>query len=91
MVDSAMPMIEQITGLTRREIFLQLMKTGFKGGNLETFFNGLMGQQQPRDPKFVQVVKTLAIWGPLAIFLIGLALASLYLYVKLLVHIMGAL
>ena len=90
-IKAVMPMVEEITGLKRSDIFLQLMKTGLKGGNLETFINGFLGKPPAQEAKFTRYVKTLALWGPLALFLIGLALVSLYFFVKVLVHLMGSL
>lgn len=91
MLEAIMPTVEQITGLTRRDIFLQLLKTGFKGGGIESIINGLMGKQQQPDVKFVRYVKTLAIWVPVAVFLFGLAIVSIILFAKLIIMVMGGL
>jgi hypothetical protein len=84
-VDAYMPALEQITGLTRREIFLHLLKTGLKGGSVESLVNGLIGGQAPQtDAKFVRYVKTLAVWVPVSILLLGLSVVSVVVFAKFL-------
>lgn len=83
-VDQFMPALEQITGLTRREIFLHLLKTGLKGGTFESMISGLLGQAAPQtDAKFVRYVKTLAVWVPVAILLLGLSVVTVIAFAKL--------
>lgn len=85
-VNQFMPALEQITGLTRREIFLHLLKTGLKGGSFESMISGLLGQATtpPADAKFVRYVKTLAIWVPVALLLTGLSIVSVFVFAKFL-------
>lgn len=83
MADQFLPVIENITGLSRREIFLQLMKTGLRGGSLETLINGFMGKQVEREAKFVRYVKTLAVWLPVAFLLGGLTIICLFAFAKI--------
>jgi len=85
-VENIMPTIEKITGLSRRDIFMALLKTGLKGGGIDSILNALMGKQE-KEVKFVRYVKTLAIWVPVAIFLLGIAIASVVLFVKLLLMV----
>ncbi len=83
-VDKMMPAIERITGLQRRDIFLQLIKTGIRGGNLSNVIEGLLGQKQPPPSKFEKYVKTLCIWVPVAFILFGLGIVGLIALLKLL-------
>lgn len=87
-VDAFMPAIERITGLTRRDIFLALLKGGLKGGNLDSILNTLLGKQE-KEVKFVRYVKTLAIWVPIAVLLFGLAMVSIIVFAKFLIVILG--
>jgi hypothetical protein len=88
-IDTWMPFIESTTGLTRKEIFLQLMKTGVRGGNILSFLEGFSGRPQEKEVRFVRIVKTLAIWLPVAIFLVGLSLVTIVLYAKFIINLMG--
>jgi hypothetical protein len=90
-IETFMPMIENLTGLKRHEIFLHLLKTGVRGGSIDSFINGLMGRAPAPEAKFVRYVKTLALWGPLAFFLMGLAIMGLYFFTKLMVNVIGAM
>lgn len=90
-VNSFMPMIEQVTGLTRREIFLQLVKSGVRGGSLLDVLTGLAGQKPAPEAKFIKYVKTLAIWVPVALFLLGVSIVAVYAFLKLTVLMMGGL
>jgi hypothetical protein len=87
-VNAFMPAIEQITGLTRRDIFLSLLKGGMKGQGFESILNTLMGHQE-KEVKFVRYVKTLAIWVPVAVLLFGLAMVSIIVFAKFLIVILG--
>jgi len=91
MIDGIMPAIEQMTGLSRREIFLQLLKTGFKGGGLMDIINGLAGKQTPTDAKFVRYVKTLAVWVPVFVLLMGGAIVGVVGLAKLVIFLMGGI
>lgn len=91
MANSLLPTIENITGLTRREIALHLLKTGVKGGSIDTFLNGLMGTPAAKEIKFVRVVKTLAIWVPVGLGLTCLVIMCLYFFLLLMIRLMGAL
>ena len=88
-VDRFLPVIEQITGLSRREIFLHILKTGMRGGGVDSLINGLLGQQKPNtDAKFVRYVKTLAIWVPVSV---GLFIVMVVLPLVLIRHYLGGL
>lgn len=90
-VNNFMPIIEQVTGLTRREIFLQMMKSGVRGGNWLDVLTGLAGQKPPAEAKFIKYVKTLAIWIPVALFLLGISIVAVYAFLKLTVLMIGGL
>jgi hypothetical protein len=90
-IDGFMPIIEQVTGLTRREIFLQMLKTGARGGNWLDVLTGLAGQKPAPEAKFIKYVKTLAIWVPVALFLLGISIVAVYAFLKLTVIMMGGL
>lgn len=90
-VNSFIPMIMEVTGLTRREIFLSLLKSGFKGGGIESLINGLMGKTPAPEAKFIKYVKTLAIWVPVALLLLGMSIVAVYAFLKLTVIMMGGL
>lgn len=91
-VNNFMPIIEQVTGLTRREIFIQMMKSGAKGGSWFDVFAGLVGTPKPApEAKFIKYVKTLAIWIPVALFLLGMSIVTVYAFLKLTVMMMGGI
>lgn len=83
MVDDFMPMVEQITGLNRREISLQLLKTGFRGGNLGSFLDALSGNPAAKPSRFEKIVRTGAIWIPVGFGLMGLFFIALWLFFAL--------
>ncbi len=85
------PIIEQVTGLTRREIFLQMIKSGARGGNWLDVLTGLAGQKPTPEAKFIKYVKTLAIWVPVALFLLGMSIVAVYAFLKLTVMMMGGI
>jgi hypothetical protein len=87
-VEMFMPAIEKITGLTRRDIFLAVLKGGMRGQSFESILNTLMGHQE-KEVKFVRYVKTLAIWVPVAVLLFGLAMVSIIVFAKFLIVILG--
>jgi len=89
-INNFMPVIEQVTGLTRREISLQLLKTGFKGGGIDSILSGLMGQKPAPEAKFIKYVKTLALWVPVFIGLCGGVIIGLLLFTKMALAIIGA-
>ena len=90
-IDAAMPMIEKTTGLNRKDIFLHILKTGFKGGGIDAFLKGFMDTPAAKEIKFVRVVKTLAIWVPVGLGLTCLVIICLYFFIRLMVYAMGAL
>jgi len=90
-VNAVMPMLEQISGLNRREISFQLLKGGLKGGSLESIFSGLAGNKPQPEAKFIKYVKTLAIWVPVAIFLLGISLVSILLFLKFSLLMIGGI
>ena len=87
-----MPIAEEITGLSRKEITLALLKSGVKGGGLEAAIGFLTqsAKTPPRD-RWLERLKTLAIWGPVALFGMGLAVFFLLLVMKIMVHMVGGL
>jgi hypothetical protein len=85
------PIIEQVTGLTRREIFLQMLKSGARGGNWLDVLTGLAGQKPAPEAKFIKYVKTLAIWVPVALGLTGFVIVALYAFLKLTAIMLGGL
>lgn len=89
-VDGLMPMIEGVTGLTRREISLQLLKTGLKGGSWGTLFDGLIKQPE-KMPKIALYAKTIVTWGLIALFFGGIALITLVLYARVITSILGGI
>lgn len=91
-VNQFIPVLEQVTGLTRRELFLHLMKTGLKGGGLDGLLQGLIGNNPiQKEMKFERIAKTIAIWVPIFVLLLGCSIVGIYIFAKLLVHVLGAL
>lgn len=88
-VQKFMPMIEQVTGLDRKTIFMQLLKTGSRGGGLVELINGLSGTKPAPEAKFVKILKTAAIWVPVAILLTGLSLVGIVVFAKFLLMLVG--
>ncbi len=88
-VDPVMKLLEQVTGLSRKELSLQLLKTGFKGGNIMDLINGLTGQKPAPEAKFIKYVKTLSIWVPVGLGLAGFILITLILYLKFAMAVVG--
>jgi len=86
-VEAFMPAVEKITGLTRRDIFLAVLKGGLKGQGFESILNTLMGHQE-KDVKFVKYVKVLAIWVPIAILLFGIAIVAIVMFTKFLMVVL---
>lgn len=92
LLKSFMPFIDDLEGLTgmgRKELTLNLLKTGLKGGSIDSLLLGLAGKPAAADVKFVRRVKTLAVWVPVLIFLLGFSLISLVLYAKFVMSVMG--
>ena len=90
-IDRFVPAIEHFTGLTRREICLNLLKTGFKGGNISTLLDGLIGNKPAPEPKFIRYVKIGAVWIPIAVFLMGLSLIGVFIVFKGAMILLGTL
>lgn len=86
-----MPQLEAITGMSRKDITMTLVKTGLKGGGIESLILGLAGKQAAPELKFVRLIKAVAIWGTVAIGLLGFILITLLLYLKLAVAVIGGL
>jgi len=86
-VEAFMPAVEKITGLTRRDIFLAVLKGGMRGQGFESILNTLMGHQE-KEVKFVRYVKTLAIWVPIAILLFGIAIIAIVMFTKFLMVVL---
>jgi hypothetical protein len=90
-VEAALPTFERLTGYSRRELTGQALKVVLKGGGLESFLGGLMGKPPAQEVKFVRVVKTLAIWVPVFVFLLGLSGVGVILFAKLALMLWGML
>jgi hypothetical protein len=90
-INNFMPIIEQVTGLTRREIFLQMLKTSARGGSFLDVLTGLTGNKPAPEAKFIKYVKTLALWVPVALFLLGISIVAVYAFLKLTVLMFGGL
>ena len=88
-VDSVLTIIEQVTGLTRREISLQVLKSGVRGGGLGGVLEGLLGQKPAPEAKFIRYVKIIAIWVPAFIFFMGLAIVGVILFARLMMSLTG--
>ena len=86
-VEAFMPAVEKITGLTRRDIFLAVLKGGMRGQGFESILNTLMGHQE-KEVKFVKYVKVLAIWVPVAILLFGIAIVAIVMFTKFLMVVL---
>jgi hypothetical protein len=89
-VQKFMPMIEQVTGLDRKTIFMQLLKTGSRGGGLVELINGLSGNRPAPEAKFVKMLKTGAIWIPVGIFLAGLSVVGVVVFAKILLMVINS-
>ena len=87
-VEKFMPMVEQMTGLNRRELSLQLLRSGLRGGNINSFLDALTGNKPAPEAKFIRYVKVLAIWVPVAVLLFGIACVSVILYAKLVMSLL---
>lgn len=86
-VQKFMPAIEQITGLDRKTIFMQLLKTGSRGGGLVELINGLSGTKPAPEAKFVKMLKTGAVWVPVGIGLTGLSIVLVVFFAKFLLSL----
>lgn len=91
MADRLLPAVEQMTGLSRREITLQLLKSGLRGNSLSGILDGLMGTKPAPEPKFVKYVKVGAIWIPIAILLLGCSIVAVFAFFKLTMLVIGSL
>jgi hypothetical protein len=87
-IKSFMPMIEDITGLTRKEITkeitLTLLKTGLKGNNLIDILTGLANPKPTPQAKIITMFKTAVIYVPLFVALMGGTVIFLIFLAKLL-------
>jgi hypothetical protein len=90
-LNNFLPVIENLTGLSRREIALQLLKTGIKGGSISSVLEGLMGQKPAPEAKFIRYVKIFAVWVPAFVFLMGGALVGAFVLYKLALLLVGSL
>ena len=88
-LDPILSVVEQVTGLTRREIFLQLLKTGVKGGGIGDIIGGLMGAKPAPQAKFLTYTKHIVIWGLVAVFFGGLILITMIGYAHLMTRLLG--
>ncbi len=83
-VKSFMPMIEDITGLNRKEITLTLLKSGFKGNNLVDILLGLANPKPTPQAKIITMFKTAVVYVPLFVALMGGTVIFLIFLAKLL-------
>lgn len=81
-IDPILSTIEQVTGLTRREIFLQVLKSGVRGGGIGGLLEGLLGQKPAPEAKLIRYVKIFALWFPAFVLLMGFVLISLIVFAK---------
>jgi hypothetical protein len=92
-MDPMIATIEKLTGLTRRDIFLNILKSGVKGNGVSGFIDQMLGmsstQQNTKFDKMLAAVKTVAIWLPVFAFLSGLAVIGVVLLYKLAMHLAG--
>lgn len=89
-VEALMPSVEQITGLTRRDFFLALLKSGFKG-NMGNFVDTLMGRQPDKPSRFEKQIRIAAIWIPVGIGLLVLLVGGAYIAVVLLLKVVSVI
>jgi len=89
-IENVIPTVEKITGLSRRDIFMALLKSGLRGGGVNSILNSLMGHQE-KEAKFVKYVKTLAIWVPIALLLLGLSVIAIVAFAKFMIVVLGGL
>jgi hypothetical protein len=90
-IEAFLPIVENLTGLSRREIALQLLKTGLRGGNILSVVEGLLGQKPQPEAKIIRYLKVGAIWVPIGIFLMGLSCVGIYIFAKLMIHMLAGL
>jgi hypothetical protein len=88
-IDPILTVVEQVTGLTRREIFLQVLKSGVRGNGISGLLDGLLGQKPAPEAKFIRYVKIIAIWVPVFILLMGLSLVGVFVFGKFMLHMFG--
>jgi hypothetical protein len=90
-IEAFMPDIERITGMNRKEVTMTLLKTGLKGGGIESLIMGLAGKTPAPELKFVRLIKAFAIWIPVALGLVGFILITLVLYAKFMMSVIGGI
>jgi hypothetical protein len=81
-----MPMVEEITGLNRKEITLTLLKNGMKGGNLVDLITGLANPKPTPQAKIITMFKTAVVYVPLFVALMGGTVIFLVFLAKLLLR-----
>ena len=82
-----MPMVEEITGLNRKEmITLTLLKNGMKGSNLVDLITGLADPKPTPQAKIITMFKTAVIYVPLFLALMGGTVIFLVFLAKLLLR-----
>jgi len=79
-----MPMLEEISGLDRKEITLTLLKNGVKGGNLVDLITGLADPKPTPQAKIITMFKTAVVYVPLFVALMGGTVIFLVFLAKLL-------
>jgi hypothetical protein len=87
-----MDLAEDITGIPKRELSMAFIKGGLKGGSVDSVLSFLGASTKPAaKDKWLERVKALAIWGPVAIFGLGLAFFFLIIMMKLMIKMVGGL
>lgn len=85
-VKSIMPMVEEITGLNRKEITLNLLKSGLKGNNIVDILTGLANPKPTPQAKIITMFKTAVVYVPLFVALMGGTVIFLVFLAKLLLR-----
>lgn len=86
-VNQYMPLIEEITGIKRHELFLPVAKavvTGKFEGLLDKIGAGKSSGPVVPEMRFIKIGKFVVLWGSLAVFLFGSAIIGLLALSKLL-------
>jgi hypothetical protein len=88
-IDPVIAAIEQLSGIPRKELFMQGLKSSLKGGGLLGLVEGLTGQKPPVEAKLIRYAKVFVTWGLIAVFFGGLILITLVAYAHFMTKLMG--
>jgi hypothetical protein len=86
-LSGVMDAVEQITGVSKRELTLSLLKSGLKGNGIAGIVDGLLGQKPAPVGKFLTYTKHAVIWGLVALFFGGLILITLLWYARFMAQV----